>query len=65
MSAQTKSPAKKSGKILGIILFILFITIFNFYNVINAETTKPKGHLLYDPIDDLWLCVGSPTNCAF
>lgn len=31
----------------------------------RAEELVPRKHYLYDAVDDVWYCIGSPLNCDF
>ena len=31
----------------------------------RVEAVAERGHLVWDPVDEVVYCLGTPTNCAF
>jgi len=57
---------KKISIILSL-LFILAVGSTAITSRLYAKNSNPNatGHLVYDPVDQVWRCLGSPIDCAF
>ncbi len=55
--------------LLSILILSLLASIFIPVIIEAAKDPQPSpvatGHLLFDVIDGVWRCVGSPIDCAF
>lgn len=61
---------KKCRPLILLSIFILTLLVSIFIPVIIEAAKDPlpppaaTGHLLYDPVDRVFRCVGSPIDCA-
>ncbi len=49
----------------GLLLVSLIVAVFGYYKV-KADIRCPKGvcHIVYDPVDNFYYCLGSAVNCC-
>jgi len=53
----------KISMLLIVVLFVLGSTLFSNYSVISAKQKAANGHLIWDKLDGVWRCLGTPVMC--
>jgi len=55
---------KKQKRIIVTVLSVA-VLLMCLLPVSAAGSSEPDGHLLYDKLDNMYYCIGSPKNCNF
>ena len=54
---------KRIFYIITLVFFIISFLVVSSNNILNAQKPKAKGHVVYDRVDEIFRCLGSPINC--
>ncbi len=58
----------KNKIMLALAIFMLALVSLmtvNFSDLLAKDKTVATGHMVYDYEDQVWRCLGTPSNCAF